>query len=328
MFLIALVTVSCGAGGKTGEERTVVDLADDAQFARHQVETKAIDFGEEGSVKHLRDGWSHIEESAGNTRFRWAVGDSSGVRLNLSARRDLELTMTAKPHPLPQAAPQQVDVAFNGDSLATIEMQSRWSTYRLHVPATSQRLGENKLDFSYRYSRPLEESNGRADRRLAVAWERLAITDARVAVDEPATFGEPPRLFIPLGNRLEYFVALPEGSRLRISRVRARGGVNGEFVVDIAEDLREPLEIVISPDDSIDEPLLDGRSGVVRLALTAQPSALPEETQGFFLDEPLIVSPTSGATVSSPAERPSQRRPNVVVYLVDTLRTDALGVYD
>ena len=136
---------------------------------------------------------------------------------------------------------------------------------------------------------------------------------------------------MPAGSRADFFVELATGSLLRIEDCRPRGpspavleiSIFGEF--DVEPETRSW--------DCTGEPLtlpLDGREGLTRLRLTTRPENDDGEPMGLSLFRPQILSPRMK---QSPEDRsktaglqPRNPPPNVIIYLVDALRSDRLWV--
>jgi arylsulfatase A-like enzyme len=135
-------------------------------------------------------------------------------------------------------------------------------------------------------------------------------------------------LTVPPGTKMDFFVDVPAestvifdtvaGAPLTISVERAMGGPRAEQTVGPTE---VPVRIVV-PD------------GANRLALvTLEPAPGTSATDSSVLLKPRIVSTTPAPKSEPPVVRDGSTvaggvaMPNIIVYLIDALRTDHLGVY-
>jgi arylsulfatase A-like enzyme len=171
------------------------------------------------------------------------------------------------------------------------------------------------------------------------------------ALDTPATDSESRRLFLPVGSTVSYAFFAEANSSLDVGRLAIRG-YDTEFLVVIESDDMEPRRITQSRSLRLwseDLGLTGGSATRLTLQVVASKSAPGD---GALLTEPVI----SGTIGEAAAERlaPERRRseigsvetggaetgesesgksglgterPNVIVYLIDTLRRDRLGSY-
>lgn len=143
-------------------------------------------------------------------------------------------------------------------------------------------------------------------------------------------------LYLPAGERVDYYLRLPPGSLLKLAGVRPRGRPGGPLEVVIQRDggAREetlPLEAGPGPREI---PLPGGGSELARLSfVTGGADGDGEGADGYAILEPWVWSPQhraarEGRSRFARARKPaSGPRPNVIFYLPDTLRADHLGIY-
>ena len=139
------------------------------------------------------------------------------------------------------------------------------------------------------------------------------------------------RLLIPYGQQVDLYVRLPQDTALTIGRLRPHGDGGGTLVVSLQRSEEERLEVArlhASPEPQV-LVLPRGASEISRLSLAAE---APAGRKGsLVLTRPKIRIPTRETTVPDPASAMAPAgepvKPNVILYLVDTLRKDHLGVY-
>jgi arylsulfatase A-like enzyme len=335
MLFGAALLLSCGRITTDSGEDTAYDLVDDIGFSQRIVETTSLDLGAPGSGADLLYGWSHIERSGVGDNFRWAVGEGSGTRFHLVSRRDLELEMVMRPFRIDDNRAQAVEVSVNGSSIGSLQMRREWYRYRVAVPASVLRTGENTLDVRYSYWWEPQPGKEGPRRRLAVAWKRIRIVEPLTAATEPAAVENGEALFLPAGNRVEYFLDVPARSSFRIDEVRPTGKSPGRLILATTVDGEEEVVLLDQekPASAIDLPLIDGRRGIARLSLTVEPKTHPGARDGFLLTRPRLVSQLGAErefsqVPSSGGATPTTKPPNILIYLVDTLRTDAVGTHE
>ena len=356
----------CGPGAEG--LRTVLDLAAALPVAETYREVDVIELGTPLAAENLLWGWSWNErEAAGEdgqgeeTTFTWGLGDSSGLRFYLTTRRDLRLELRGRPGAQAPDGPQVVTVEVNGETVGEVRMQPReagWVDYPVTVPREVLATGWNNLTLEYRHSVHPRRRGRSGDRRpLAVAWDRIRLDPARPLGGGEPEAPSPDLLRLPLGTEVAYYAPLPPGSTLVIDELRA-SGVDSRLLVRLRWEGEEPVEVA-SLDESEHRRVLklpppaegggDGEPRLARLSLRAAAAAWlqardapadgalevvaprvlapPGETTGE--EPPASPRPAPAAAPGPvPASAPAARRPDVLVYLIDTLRADRVGAYD
>jgi arylsulfatase A-like enzyme len=320
-----------------------VDLARELDIADRYVETGRLDLGTREAHDALLDGWSVDERWAGKETFVWGVGESSAVRVWRFRPRRVGLRMRCLAlGPLPPGG-QRLTVLVNGAPAGTVTVGESFATHEVALPDGAWRIGENELRFRYSHvGEPFSGAAGPEGRRLAVAWDWLELAPSTPHQAEPPVArsdGDATTLLMPVWQRVDIFVELRPGARLRWDALDASDGGRGELVVDVSWELegsglagyrrvRLPVGSAAG-ETSLATPGL----ARARIALTALggPAAPTSELRwrGVRLEPG-----AAKAVAARPDDRPSPRsgalaKPprGIVVYLIDTLRADHLGVY-
>ncbi len=164
------------------------------------------------------------------------------------------------------------------------------------------------------------------------------------AAPRPIVEPQAERLRLPAGSRLETHLRLPPGARLRAERLALRGAGGLELGIALRRAFEKEVEVVRLAEAKapLEIELPAGEQQISRLTLTV---VGPAEGGEVVLIAPRLTAPPPSAGPGSrpdrPAEPPSRRPPgpsgdrraagqpppDLVVYLVDTLRRDRLGVY-
>ncbi|MDX1503427.1 MAG: sulfatase, partial [Thermoanaerobaculia bacterium] len=188
---------------------------------------------------------------------------------------------------------------------------------------------DNRIVFRYRHVR---EPDGPDDdrRRLAVAFYRLELAGGSRQAGSPRADAERGTLFLPYGSQLAYVVRLEPQTELRVKRLAFRGS-SGHLDVWLETDTAEPRRMARlekgGQGGAVGLPVDEPTPG--RLVLRALAEGTAEREAGVLLEEPELWSgdPVQQAAAWRAPEPDGPRRPHIVLYLVDTLRSDRLGVY-
>ncbi len=351
LTVVALLGSAACGGGPAGA--VVYDFLERAETAHRLVETGRVDFGRPAARAIMAAGWYVDERWNGETPFVWGIGRRSTLHLPLVEARPLRLALTCRALsrdllredvPVPR---QAVSVLVNGWRAGTLLLDGGFQTYHVDVPGDVVRAGSNFVEFQYLFS-PREDdliadaADDGIDR--VVAWDALEF-DHVVSLDAPRvteTTDAAVGLLLPFNTGVEYF-ALATDAVLRLGALRAWG--------EPAPDAR--LEIRVGTDQDPDAgsfeiaPSRWTQPDVVRLpaSVSGQPvrvsfiarsNAKGPIAGGLAMEHPALIAPrptdarpesvTVGDTErSSPSTTTAS--PNILVYLIDTLRADRLGVY-
>jgi len=308
--------------------RRQVDLAELFPAARSGAETARLDLGSDASRPYLVSGWGPRAQSGG-VEFQWGQGERSELRFDVGEPRELELTLRGWPLAFAGAPPQTVAVDVNGRAVATLALEPGPHGYRVAIPGDALVRGENRLGLRYAWARaPRDVIPGAAERRpLAVAWDGLRVRDAREhGAPGVETGPRGPVLRLPLDAWVDYALRVPDGGVLRSAAVEAYGAPEGAALEVVTEPAGGPrVATRIAPGGALALPLPDAGGAPLRLSLRALGTAAAGSAAGLRLEAPAL--DVAGASAPAPPPRASAPPPNVVVYLVDTLRADRLGVY-
>jgi len=337
--LLALALGSLTLASACGREEPLEvshDLIEEFSWAMPWGETQEIDFGTARGRRHLVSGWSGDEwDHAKKTNFVWGIGTESILEVDLLSPRDLILG--ARCRPALQVEGQRVDVILNGRHLGGFGLRDRLTVYQVKIDGEWLRRGVNELRFRYADHEPASEEPGKDPRPLAVAWYELNL-DTEVATDlvETVVLEENMALSMPAGTRVDYFLRLAPDSVLEVQGVEVVGEKTGRVEASLWEDGEEPAHLVgtLKRSKRSQRLALGGESSrVVRLTLEV-PLASDGSNGGSSVS---LISPTVGSPQRAGAGAPVEpvaaeadadlRRPNILLYVMDTLRADHLGVY-
>ncbi len=300
----------------------VHDLVAELPVAELEREVGTIDAGTAEARPFLVEGWYPDEGGDGSPTIAWSKGRSSALDFWLAAPRPLRVEMRGAAAAPPDGLPQGVSLELNGHPLRELSLAPGAFDRTVELPPTALLAGRNRLVFRYR--KPVRRDN----RHLAVAWDVLRLRPGRPSSiglphTAPPVAGEPPALVLPLGTQATFYLPLEEAGTLSLGGLVNEGGGTLQVIARLegaAEQVLEELAGARGP-RSLELPGRGAR--LVALSLRAVPAAV-SSTGSFRVLAPAVR--TRGPAPQLPP-RPTAGRPNVLVYLVDTLRADHVGVY-
>lgn len=306
-----------------------VPLAAFAGALRVSAETTTVELGEAAAGASLREGWGPPEPGPATT-FRWGAGQLSRVHFELVAARDLELRLRGWSYPFADGGAQRVEVRVNGQPVDERAVPAASTAWAVAIPAARVRAGENLLEL--RYARWNERPD---EAPWAVAWDglRFVAEDGRnapagaVAVDAAAG-----GITLPAGTAAEATLDLPAATRLAWDAVEPTGDARLEVAVESEAEgsgmTAAAAERTMRARSGGGVELTAARSGLARFALRSHGTQGAVTVRGLRLEQPQRAGEVTAAAAGPvPAPPANDARPNLVLYIIDTLRADHLGCY-
>ncbi len=336
----------------------VVDLTSSHLPALVRAATRHLDFGAEVARSHLLEGWADDERLADGTTFAWGVGPASSLRFDVLQPADSLLVARAWPYREPDMPKQEICFELNGHQLGRRRLKAGLRSFEIRLPAAAQVRGVNYLTFRYGRHRALGQDSGDS-RALAVAWDELRVGGASPPAVDGARI-EPGALYLPFGTEISFFLqasadSILAFSGLEISDRRGRLGILSRSEGASPAPLRdESTGVRWTRDQGPGALALEVEPGrLARITLIAEREGRPADPGGVTVRHPTVQSrapigvPPGWRLAASPETTTPPRRevtpqsttkpvttteahverPNIIVYLVDTLRADHLGCY-
>jgi arylsulfatase A-like enzyme len=310
----------------------VIDLVSQLETAETStVLTSSLDFGTGEAKPHLVYGFHWIKRTTeeGDT-FLWSHGNGAKLSFDIVTPETLELSFRCRPNQQLDFAINQLILKVNDHDIGRVDLQDDWSEYRVPIPKEFVCSGQNQLTIGYDALRDLRATRPR-DWPLMVGWDWLRVDSV---IERPRRLTENGRdsLLLPPGSTASYYLKLRPGSVLETGEITPL--VNpGQAVeptrLEVSVQTQASSKIVNSSfppggQQSLSLPV-NSDPEVVKLSLSPR-SEEPDapRTTGLKL-QPRVLDPLPVANqVSTPKQ---SRRPNIVLYLVDTLRADHVGCY-
>lgn len=322
VLALAVCLAACSRGQEPPPRETIHDLTSLFPVAEVSRETGSLDFGSAGGRAHLTSGWYRNERSRDGGSFVWSKGEASEVEIFLVAPRDLRIAIRCAPITT-GGPPQAMRVEVNGRGLGIVEMSPGMRDYVLAVPEALLVAGKNRLTFHYRTVSAPNPGNGH--RQLAVQWDALRLHSARRPIAEPPR-SEKNALYLPFGTEVAYYVDVPGAGELVLRRLVENGAPGGRLAVTLQEEGKAAEVKELAPGSAARLELPGREERLLRIALRSVGPAL-DASGGLLVASPVVRGERRDRTASTAGRRPWSGPPNVIIYLVDTLRADRLGCY-
>ncbi len=322
VLVVFLSTAACSRPEPVRE--TSVDLLKMFPYTENAFDPAVIDFTAPGAETYLVRGWSAPEPLA-NGQLAVHVNETMAqVRFNVSSDEPRHATLHCglTGSGSDRVWRQSIRLQLNGRMLPPVAFGTGLNEHPLQLPRGALHVGENRLAFVPRRMPQASAESRDRQATLACDWIRLRPDDRDgVTVRLTARDGTQ-ALALPAAATATYFVRVPEAAWLGFDLARAGPSVNGTLSVSVGVE-GDPVDEVWhggsgKTDAHIDLSRCANR--VIRLELTARDGDVE-------LRRPRLVGHGDAIPAAPNAPYDRAARPNVLVYLIDTLRADHLGSY-
>jgi arylsulfatase A-like enzyme len=352
---LVAAAVGCSPAPPSHVAFRLVELLPGATF---RSETTRLDLADPSARPFLLAGFEAPPALGAPRDWLWSSAAASSVELRIAVPRPLRAEVSCRLADRFADDGLAVEVFLNERRVGLLQLERGRRKYGVDLPAAAQRAGSNRLTFVYT---PAKKARLR-DRR-AVGWLEIRLAGAPGGGRTTAQTSEEIRLAD--GAEVSFALEAPAGAELSLAGLSREGGAaggEGELRVTVEGEEGEPSETLLRPGDACCAavPLAEDAARLVRITFRAGPG--PQGNPGGLrLREPRVMAPEPAATLAdgdgaedagapeqgapgraapgraAPAPVGNQagrsaaatqrRPPDVVLYLVDTLRADRLGVY-
>jgi len=292
-----------------------------AAFPDAELELDALDLGFlAADAQFDKRGWSRPEAS-GNSLLTWAVGGRSRLRLPLHSVGDKELRLRGRCHE--SLGPSlQLAVSLNDHALGSVTLTPVEQELGLVLPATTQVRGDNVLTLDS--TRRREPKPGEADQRpLVAAFSSIEVRPLGWSEAPLPPHSREGRLTLPASSAAVYHVRVPPEASLHFEATCTEQAA-ARLLITLKDD--EKGETLVNEKLRVDRPL-EGERGLASWPGRLARLEVSNPSHGGLAEirRLQIVSPAAAPAAS--ADPSLGFAPNIVLYLVDTLRADRLGAY-
>jgi|CXWL01.1.fsa_nt_gi arylsulfatase A-like enzyme len=274
-------------------------------------------------------------ETWGSRKFAWAIAETPSVSFYVSRPRDLYLQLQIWRLENVEVADPSIEVEVNGQPVGHgVVPASRRRSLGFAIPASLLQVGRNTLAVRHRFGfQPATEFPEKRDQRtLRAAWGAVELIGLEQAT-APRILGQgrETSLMIPVGCELRFAFRGSGAVHLRAETLRPSGFLAfgpPRLEVEVTSNGRQILETVVAEEGPLDLRFVAERGASVALVLRVPAEAGASAVE---VGRPRL-EPESAPTVTVVEDSPSTlpgtaKAANVVIFVVDTLRRDHLGVY-
>jgi arylsulfatase len=227
LLLVGLAIAPLLAACPGAPKQLVYDLARRAPVAERWSAHEVLLFGTPAVEPNLPEGF-YREAGAGGEPFLWSKGESE-VALRFDQPRPRAVILDLQP--FRGVRERRLGVRLNGTPLEEVKLSELRSRYRIALPVTAQKAGENRLRFVFAATAAPSDEDPKAQdsRQLAAAFYSLTLGPADDSALDDLLRREAPRPFavedeggVPslrlVGPALVRFaLRLPAGAELRFT---------------------------------------------------------------------------------------------------------------
>ncbi|GAK59479.1 hypothetical protein U27_06464 [Candidatus Vecturithrix granuli] len=278
-----------------------------------QEETQLIDFNQHKHIaRYLLNGWGRTENDVG-----WATSKiSSVVFFRYDTSSDLELELVCQAAPVTEGQSQVMEVFLNNNAAGTLILNSdNLQSYSLFLPAKLLRSGQNILTFHFTYIILVEQTE------RAARFQNIVFKQSKTLRPLDAA-----KMLQHSNTEFNMLVPLPHRFLLDLQYQNVQGVTTSiEFVNEAQKTVKQ---ITLSPrKTSYNKTIIlqDETVYKMRFITTGDPDSY------IIWEQIRIYLPQEQTEALSPFQEQQGftrlEKPDILVYVVDTLRADHLSCY-
>ena len=265
--------------------------------------------------KYLLHGWSHPGE------ITWATGKTSSLLFySYSAKKDLEIEIQCVAIASKDHQEQRTEVLVNDISVGTfVVLPHNLQTFRLLLPATSLKSGQNILQFRFSYTtKPKDIDPSSIDERpLSVAFQSILFTS-----NDHLIYADDTKIIQKASSELQFFRKLPDKTVIEI-QYHSEQGV--ESSLEIISQSRETTTLSLSAKKtSYKKQLPINQKGLYKLRFITEGSS---NSQTIWENIQLHTYQQENLEHHEQQGFSQLKKPDILLYVVDTLRADHVSCY-
>ena len=279
-------------------------------------ETAVIDFRSEGQPEQsLLDGWETPEAD-----HTWAITRTPGLQFyRRDLMHDVELDVRCQSIPsVDTQESQRAIVRLNGEQVAELTIASEQAqTYSFSLPKSLLRLGRNIIRFEFSYQATPAEiwTNSQDGRELSVAFQKITFSPA--SVQKQSHEG----LLQRADSTMSRLLSLPERFRLEVRHQRFEKAVSH---IEFVSEQHDVTSIKLSSGKAFRKIVSLTTAGLYRMRLI---SSGPAQSYTQWNEIRLFTEDASENDSQADVAFSKAATPDILLYVVDTLRADHVGCY-
>lgn len=321
--------------------------------------TEMIDFAKRSDQAHMIEGWKVLEWTGGKFVV-WSDGPHSELAFSSLHPETKLVHIRCMPINYPATPPQIIRVLANNQQVAEIPLSREWNEYEFVLPGEALRQGENRLGFQYGYGQSVKTTIS-SGAHPPIAFDYLKIETLRET--SIVDFGNPNSQSYLIDGwyedehkaRLDYVWSKGDSSRLRFAvselsdkqlQIRCmplpdkeqpvqkiRISVNGNPVSEInaSGDWKEYSFTIPASNLKLGNNILEFNYSHPRIADENDFRVLAVAVDYIrFKSLPSNAKTANASIETAPGSSPqsgSARGMNVMIFALDALRADHLGIY-
>jgi len=327
ILILNVFSISCGKKSDDARELEMYkDILEDYEIMEKIEPTSKIDFTSNQSRKFLLNGWSNLEKT-----HTWAEGKSSTLFFySFDNSNDKNAVITCAPIYSDKSAPQEINIFLNGSIVTSRLLDNKLQSYRIKLPKSQLKLGKNILTFEYEYT---INPAGPDERDLSVMFKSTIFGNYEHKPKDHFRYEKSKGILLQYPNSIiNYYLSLVDNTRLALS-YEVEGKLRS--CVDITLDSGQMQKVDLPAEKSkVFQDLPSKKGGMVKISLVA----LSDDKNSRVTWKSLKVyraRKNNGFPDNCSGKKDELQKtvleddgkPNILVYVVDALRSDHLFCY-
>ncbi|MCP5045559.1 MAG: sulfatase [bacterium] len=356
-LLLLLLTVLLQTCKKEEFNRRYVNLVEFFPYLTRVFEEDRLTFSDKDIERsgYTLKGFKKYRDQLPRT---WAMEKESTIVAYFGHREDKTAVLRCRPFNPPGQPHQEADIFINHRFLKKLALKEK-DRYRFNIPANMLQYGSNHITFKWKYLRaPVDFGINEDKRKYAVGFSNLEFLSSSkkyikhkkvtaIRLHKPARKTNVSGIDIPQAGLVEYYVRLPGNGHLKFRLSTLQGHLKNSTLHVAVYDRTGGQTILPFKNQHFNaakEHIVDLKpfaNRVVKVVFANSPRNHPNFVVSLI--NPTIFTPAgqelpallardnsgTGVKETRPGgvKEKKTKKPNVFIYLIDTLRADHLSCY-
>ncbi|HET6267985.1 MAG TPA: sulfatase [Acidobacteriota bacterium] len=319
---------------KSKKEET--DLLANPDLVEQISDTTRLDLGVPENKEALWRGWAAVKTDTDGTTAAETYSKTATIRFGCLNRADKTILIRCRT--IPGCSPSQLILPMiNGHKLRGQRIIPTFGTYSFAAPASAFVLGVNALTFTFAIPKDSPVQKIGADFDFVHFGRVEEGMSSFQNVIRKGYFSTSHAILGPPSSLLNLYTKVPGNAKLNMEfGFKGKRGSSEQFSISVEDESKKRTElgsatlfdgIISRPSTSKTFDLKPYAGKIVRISLSAEPVPNTLKPHSIFWSDVSMKGQIPPSEIQTAAPLYKDKKPNIIIYLVDALRPDHLESY-
>src|SRR5262249_2561635 len=319
---------------KSKKEET--DLLANPDLVEQIPDTTRLDVGVPENKEARWRGWAAVKTDTDGTTAAETYSKTATIRFGCLNRADKTILIRCRT--IPGCSPSQLILPMiNGHKLRGQRIIPTFGTYSFAAPASAFVLGVNALTFTFAIPKDSPVQKIGADFDFVHFGRVEEGMSSFQNVIRKGYFSTSHAILGPPSSLLNLYTKVPGDAKLNMEfGFKGKQGSSEQFLISVEDESKKRTElgsatlfdgIISRPSTSKTFDLKPYAGKIVRISLSAEPARNTLKPHSIFWSDVSMKGQIPPSEIQTAAPLYKDKKPNIIIYLVDALRPDHLEPY-